>query len=203
MARSTPSTLSSNRDYILSWHDSFLFNLRIFLLWTAVAILLSLQTIQWICAGKNKYLQALKSSALARAKKLISRFYFGAMFTVVMYSLGALLAQVKVCTPGTVGPIDGAACAVQIVTNESAVSIKNRFALNTTLNATSIAVAEESTLDVKNRNSLIDDMPMEFAGGFQVFTHRKKCRYSFLLWMPEYECVRYCVKALVNMRIYV
>ena len=30
MARSTPSTLSSNRDYILSWHDSFLSQLAHF-----------------------------------------------------------------------------------------------------------------------------------------------------------------------------
>ena len=160
-------------------------SLRIFILWFSAFLLAVLQMLRH--AAKGHLGPRWKTHRVVRIRAILSRIFYGAMYTAVIYQAGALLSDYRSCTPGF-GPFNETACKHTIIH----------------INASSNATSMQTLVDV---NSVAFDIPTilcsftialwAFWGSLAYILHEKNSSSPAFMWMPFYEASRYTAKTFI------
>ena len=129
----------------------------------------------------------IKSYKFRRYRAIMSRLFYGAMYTVVVYQIGTLLGQYKSCTPGF-GDLFAKPCKF----------VKD--AQNTTMvsNQTGTIRVAETSFDIPTLILCVVVAVWAFRGSIRYTLYEKNSSSPSFMWMPEYEAIRYTVKTFIT-----
>ena len=126
-----------------------------------------------------------QSKRLVRRKGTFSRIYFGALFTQVIYSAGALLGDFRNCKAGSFGGFDETPCTLARI--ENATMSGETFEIKQVPMDWSTVVLAVVTCFWAFRGAI----------KFTLYEQNSEANPTFV-FMPAYEALRYTIKAVIS-----